>query len=411
MSFYEAQSWQLPMRQGSWDPPPPPSRSGTSSAIPRDEDSAFDMQIEEVDRALDNLNKSGKQFMGPSRRDSLPMMGGPRQYSEFGIMPQHRHSIGDYDQMRSQHSGSNLQNFYANQRHQSRPNEAEQMMQAKRRMAAQRERELRNYHQEQQYNRMSSQNKSDRATSPNTMNEEDRRELIARQHRALYGSDGAALYEGRQQDESQTPRPGNQSAGASGSASAGRGASPRTFDPYAMGQSQAQTNIAEAAMAAEQGQQNISTGPSPKPQQQRSRANSNSSPASNNPQNFSLFESGAQQSSRTSTSSPGDSSPHPSKGSAPTSGGVAPIGTRPAQNQAVNPALSKRSTTPLPSPLSYGFAPNENLSANNKDNERSTSAASNPSSGAKEGGLAWGNSSGVWGNNKNPLGVQASVWG
>ncbi|KAL8865402.1 MAG: hypothetical protein Q9198_009341 [Flavoplaca austrocitrina] len=117
MSFYEAQSWQLPMRQGSWDPPPPPSRSGTSSAIPRDEDSAFDMQIE----------GSGTS--------------------------QHRHSIGDYDQMRSQHSGSNLQNFYANQRHQSRPNEAEQMMQAKRRMAAQRERELRNYHQEQQYNR------------------------------------------------------------------------------------------------------------------------------------------------------------------------------------------------------------------------------------------------------------------
>ncbi|KAL8888764.1 MAG: hypothetical protein Q9215_003862 [Flavoplaca cf. flavocitrina] len=102
--------------------------SGTSSAIPRDEDYAFDMQIEEVDRALDNLNKSSG-------------------------MSQHRHSIGDYDQMRSQHSGSNLQNFYANQRHQSRPNEAEQMMQVKRRMAAQRERELRNYHQEQQYNR------------------------------------------------------------------------------------------------------------------------------------------------------------------------------------------------------------------------------------------------------------------
>ncbi|KAL8852712.1 MAG: hypothetical protein Q9221_002472 [Calogaya cf. arnoldii] len=245
------------------------------------------------------------------------------------------------------------------------------------------------------------------------MNEEDRRELIARQHRALYGgSDSGSLYESRMNDESQTPRPGNQSAGASGAASGGRGASPRTFDPYAMGQSQAQANIAEAAKAAEQGRQNPSTGPSPNPQQQRSRANSNSSPASNNPQNFSLFESGAQQSSRTSTSSPGDSSPHPSKGTAPTSGGVAPIGTRPMQNQAVNPALSKRSTTPLPSPLSYGFAPNENLSANNKDNERSTSAASNPSSGTKEGGLAWGNSSGVWGQpNKNPLGVQASVWG
>ncbi|KAI4110811.1 MAG: hypothetical protein LQ339_001087 [Xanthoria mediterranea] len=419
MSFYEAQSWQLPMRQGSWDQPPPPSRSSTNSIVPRDENSAFDIQIEEVDRALENLNKSGKQFMGPSRRDSMPMMGGPRQYSEFGSgmssISQHRHSIGDYDQMRS-HSGSNLQNFYANQRHQSRPNEAEQMMQAKRRMAAQRERELRNYHQEQQYNRMSSQNKSDRATSPNTMNEEDRRELIARQHRALYGgSDSGSLHESRTNDESQTPRPGIQSGGASGSASGGRGASPRTFDPYAMGQNQAQANIAEAAMAVvDPGQQNSSTGPSPKPQQQRSRANSNSSPASNNPQNFSLFESGAQQSSRTSTSSPGDSSPHPSKGSAPTSGGVAPIGTRPAQNPAVNPALSKRSTTPLPSPLSYGFAPTENLSAtNNKESERSTSAASNPSSGTKEGsGLAWGNSSGVWGQpNKNPLGVQASVWG
>jgi hypothetical protein len=63
-----------------------------------------------------------------------------------------RHSISEFDPSRS-HSASNLQNFYASQRYQSRPNEAEQMMQAKRRMAAQRERELRNYHQEQQYNR------------------------------------------------------------------------------------------------------------------------------------------------------------------------------------------------------------------------------------------------------------------
>lgn len=205
---------------------------------------------------------------------------------------------------------------------------------------------------------VSSQNKSDRATSPNTMNEEDRRELIARQHRALYGNESGALFDNtRPDDESQTPRPANQSAGVSGSASGTRGASPRTFDPYAMGQNQAQTSIGEAATqagATEQGQQISSTGPSPKPQgqQQRSRANSNSSPASaNNQQNFSLFENAQQQSSRTSTSSPGDSSPHTGKPSAPTSGGVAPIGTRPAQNQAVNPALNKRSTTPIPSPL------------------------------------------------------------
>ncbi|KAL8926166.1 MAG: hypothetical protein Q9208_003069 [Pyrenodesmia sp. 3 TL-2023] len=335
--------------------------------------------------------------------------------SGMGSMAQHRHSIGDRESMHS-HSGSNLQNFYANQRHQSRPNEAEQMMQAKRRMAAQRERELRNYHQEQQYNRMSSQNKSDRAISPNTMNEEDRRELIARQHRALYGNESGSFYEGtRPSDDSQTPRPSDQSAVASGPASAARGSSPRAFDPYALGQTQAHANIAEAAsqaVASEQGQQNASAGPSPKPPQQRSRTNSNSSPASNHNQNFTLFESsGAQQSSRTSTSSPGDSSSHTGKASAPIGSNVAPIGTRPVQNQAVNPALNKRSTTPLPSPLSYGFAPNESLTANsNNGNERSTSAASNPSSSNKESGLAWGNSSGVWGN-KNPLGVQASVWG
>jgi hypothetical protein len=65
------------------------------------------------------------------------------------------HSAADFNEQRGHNNQSNLQNFYANQRHQpSRgSNEAEQMMQAKRRMAAQRERELRNYHQEQQYNR------------------------------------------------------------------------------------------------------------------------------------------------------------------------------------------------------------------------------------------------------------------
>lgn len=66
------------------------------------------------------------------------------------------HSVSEYDGMRS-NSAAGLQGYYANQRFQQpRANEAEQMMQAKRRMAAQRERELRNYHQEQQYNRSKS---------------------------------------------------------------------------------------------------------------------------------------------------------------------------------------------------------------------------------------------------------------
>lgn len=133
--------------------------------------------LTEIDRALDNLNKSGKLFNTPLRRESMPMVGAPRPFPEFGKISEslnttrtktngrcsdprlsgmaQRHSISDYDPLRSQ-AGSNLQTYYANQRHQARPNEAEQMMQAKRRMAAQRERELRNYHQEQQYNRSTS---------------------------------------------------------------------------------------------------------------------------------------------------------------------------------------------------------------------------------------------------------------
>ncbi|CRK44716.1 hypothetical protein BN1723_019541, partial [Verticillium longisporum] len=64
------------------------------------------------------------------------------------------HSVNQFDDARN-HPNSNLQNFYATQRQQSSrgSNEAEQMMQAKRRMAAQRERELRNLHTEQQYQR------------------------------------------------------------------------------------------------------------------------------------------------------------------------------------------------------------------------------------------------------------------
>jgi len=121
----------------------------------------------EVDRAIDNLVKSGK-FYTPGPRPMLAPVG--RGFSEFGApdatrsrgasltdppgprMHGGRHSVSDFDPNRSP-SASNLQSFYASQRHQGRHGDPDQMMQAKRRMAAQRERELRNYHQEQQYNR------------------------------------------------------------------------------------------------------------------------------------------------------------------------------------------------------------------------------------------------------------------
>lgn len=215
------------------------------------------------------------------------------------------------------------------------------------------------------------------------MSEEERRELIARQRSALYG-EGPYPETGGFTDESGTTRPGTQGS-----------------NPSATRHSPLGFTLPNGS--AENGTEQSQT----QPQQQRSRANS-TSPPSSNPANFILFDN-TQQSSRTSTSSPGGSPPR--QGKAATGSSVAPIGTRPTQ--AANPALNKRSTTPLPSPLSYGFAATEesgnNMNNGNTTSDRTTSTASNPSGAAQDVGLGWGSKSGVWG--KNSLGVQASVWG
>ncbi|KAI2611848.1 hypothetical protein GGR54DRAFT_632821 [Hypoxylon sp. NC1633] len=376
--------------QSTWDhqtPPPPPARSGASSAIPREvETIAFSHQFEEVERAVDNLVKSGKMYGPPGRHGRVASGHGPRQHSlEFG-------------DTRTGHSGPNLQNFYAAQRHQSSrgSNEAEQMIQAKRRMAAQRERELRNYHQEQQYNRnvladVSYNGKPDRALSPGSLSEDERRDLIARQRSAMYGGEGSYP------DESGASRP--VMPGLPTGSSTHRGPSPLAYDYVRPNPSNPSEGASQPTES--QGQQGMS------------RANSNASPQSNPPANISIFDSAVgPQASRTSNSSPTGGSPPRVGGSKPSHAGntVAPIGTRPsAVSQAPNPALNKRSTTPLPSPLSHGF------SASGTGDESSqgvptTGAPSNPSSAAADGYNGWGNRSGVWGNKSN-LGVQASVWG
>jgi hypothetical protein len=66
-----------------------------------------------------------------------------------------RHSVSDFDPSRP-FPAANLQNFYASQRyqgHSGRQPDVDPAFQAKKRMAQARERDLRNYHQEQQYNR------------------------------------------------------------------------------------------------------------------------------------------------------------------------------------------------------------------------------------------------------------------
>lgn len=223
--------------------------------------------------------------------------------------------------------------------------------------------------------------KSDRSMSPNTMSDEDRRELIARQHRALYG-DNSSLYE----PGSSSQRPPSQDVRVS---SSGRGPSPLAFDPY--------------GVQTQQGAEGSVQMPP------RDRGNSTASPVSNQPlqQTYTLL-SDAQQSSRTSNSSPG-ASPPPGQNQKSGAPGVAPIGTRPAQAPNSAGGLNKRSTTPLtPSSLSYGFSAEPQNANNNKD-ERSTSAASNPPLADKgvSGLGGWGSN---WGSGKN-LAVQPSVWG
>jgi hypothetical protein len=101
--YYDNSQWPAG-GQNSWDQTPParsgrcPNTSpcrplgfrapavsnmlklGASSAVPREEPAAFLYQLEEVDRAIDNLQKSGKMFGG--------MPGGPRR--EFP--PRHRNA-------------------------------------------------------------------------------------------------------------------------------------------------------------------------------------------------------------------------------------------------------------------------------------------------------------------------------
>jgi hypothetical protein len=314
----------------------------------------------------------------------------------YGSGSSQRPSIGSEFDGRPQ-SGSGLQSYYQSQRYGPRPgNEQGQMEQAKRRMAAQRERELRNYHQEQQYAKTTTTGpKSDRSMSPNTgMSENERRELIARQHRALYGNDSTLYHPG---GSDQGSRPSSQDARNVGAVGM-RGNSPLAYDPFSMQQAHGGAAGEGAVQMPSRDHNKDNSGVN------RSRANSTSSPASNQNPTFGMFEN-AQQSSRTSNSSPTGGSP---PGSGNNKGaGPAPIGTRPAASQAPMQGLQKRSTTPLPSPLSYGFSANDQAA-----NERSTSASSNPSQQEKSNvGLGWGSNSGVWGTSKSGLGVQASVWG
>ena len=239
-----------------------------------------------------------------------------------------------------------------------------------------------------------SSNKSDRSMSPSTLSEEGRRELIARQHRALYGSDQAAFI-GQipfaDQDTGSRDPAGNAPTSAPGAV---RGPSPRGVDPFGMtGQ-------------ASQGEGNAQGASGP----EGSRTEKASSPSAQAPSGFGSFDAPIQSSGKAPTPPTGEESSHSRQISksttAPVIGGMGPIGSRPNAQQAPSQSLNKRTTSPLPSSLGYGFANNEQ----NADRAGSANSNSNgqkdPSSNAGMG--AWGTGSGVWGSNK--IGT-TSVWG
>ena len=296
-----------------------------------------------------------------------------------------RHAPSEFDPSR-QHSGSNLQNFYASQRHHGRQNDPDQMMQAKRRMAAQRERELRNYHQEQQYNRSvmaeMSSNKSDRSMSPSTLSEEGRRDLIARQHRALYGGDQAAFV-------GQLPFSAEDSHNRDQTGQVPGGATGATSGPLARGPD----------LFTSQGEASTSSG------QDTSRAEKITSPAL--AQGFGNFDAPA--SGKAMTPPAEDDSSHSRQISksttAPVMGGMGPIGSRPNPQQAPNQSINKRTTSPLPSSLGYGFGSAEQ----NADRAASSNSNANNQKESSSGNMGtWGTGTGVWGSNK--IGT-TSVWG
>lgn len=335
------------MRQASWEQPAPPSRSGASSTSQREESSAFQTQFEEIERAMDNLMKSGKMYPGGPRRDAPPAM-----YGAHGGAPPRMH-------------GGRHSNYYAAQRYQGRPSETDQMMQAKRRMAAQRERELRNYHQEQQYNRSllaeMASNKSDRSGSPSTLSEEGRRELIARQHRALYGPEGSNYSQGQYNQDGTSHEQGQQAGPG-----AMRGSSPRGMDPFGMS-GQSDNN-------QQQSHDSKTTSP---PNHQHGKAPSPTTAEESNH-------------SRTISKST----------TAPISGSMGPIGSRPNAQHMPGQSLNKRTTSPLPSSLNYGFGNTEQGNDRINTSSNITQDKNTPSVGA------WGTGSGVWGNNK----LGAGVW-
>lgn len=209
-------------------------------------------------------------------------------------------------------------------------------------------------------------NKSDRSMSPSTLSEEGRRELIARQRQALYGPDGSGF--GPHGQFTQEGGPNEQTGQGQQSGPGMRGPSPRGMDPFGMpGQADNQQSAEGKTTSPSSHQQGKAQTPPTGEESAHSRTVSKST-------------------------------------TAPISGSMGPIGSRPNTQHMPGQPLNKRTTSPLPSSLGYGFGSNDQIGDRN--------AAQSSNAGQKESNPppamgAWGTGSGVWGTNK----IGAGVWG
>ena len=165
-----------------------------------------------------------------------------------------------------------------------------------------------------------SSNKSDRSMSPSTLSEEGRRELIARQHRALYGNEAPGFQ--AYSDDGSNPAAVNAPPPSAGRGP--RGTSPRGMDPFGMPSSEGNTQSQESNRMEKPSSSSPSSGTAP-PQQFKAPT----PPAG---------EEGHSRNISKSTTAP--------------AGGMGPIGSRPSQ--APSQGVNKRSTTPL-----YNFGRSE----------------------------------------------------
>lgn len=227
--------------------------------------------------------------------------------------------------------------------------------------------------------------------SPSALSEDGRRDLIARQHRALYGAEGPSyLPNAGITDEGSSRDPAANSQNLTGTGN--RGPSPRGVDHFGM-----------------QGQTGVATDPPMQGVVQDSARDKAASPGGQPAPGFGTFEATTQSTAKASTTPVGEDSSHARQLSksttAPLAGSMGPIGSRPAATQVPGQQpLSKRTTSPLPTTVPYGFTASE------QNNERANSSNSNAGKeNAPNTNLGgWGSGSGVWGSNK--IGA-TSVWG